>query len=335
MNTRGQSVVLPSRQPVVHKQWTMQWWLKVRFALIGIGLCLCVSCERQPDDHAVVATPIHDKIKAHTRQQYFKFSRNVPMREYFSVVDSIVRGYPALVQSPLAEYCLIHHNTRIIDSLMSFDYYHQKKYGIFVYDLSAKIIFHRGDSLAIPDSVRCAELASTLRLYAIDINVPEFKLTVLKKGEPVFNCRVRVGKNAIEYIETAKAKLDLKTPVGKGTIVRVYRSPRFVDPHTGKLFETTVRDDGARTLMPAIPSIQPMINGVASGKLIHATTNHHTLSRAYSHGCVGLDESDMWKVYYYAPVGTPISLRYDLDVLNEAGDTIHLKDIYRLRKHAN
>jgi L,D-transpeptidase ErfK/SrfK len=174
-----------------------------------------------------------------------------------------------------------------------------------------------------------------LTLYAIDVNIPEFKLTLFKNGVPVYSCPVRVGRNAIEYMETVKTNVDLKTPIGTGKIVRTYRSPRFTDPHTGLTYLTTVRDDGARTLMPEIPSIQPFINGVSTGKIIHATTNQITLGKAYSHGCIGLTESDMWWVYYHAPIGTPVRFRYQLQVLNENGDTIQLKDIYGLRKHAN
>ena len=80
--------------------------------------------------------------------------------------------------------------------------------------------------------------------------------------------------------------------------------------------------------LPAIPWIEPAINGIRLGQLIHPTTNLATLNKASSNGCIGLRESDAWYVYYYAPLGTKVVFRYDLQVKDENGNVIQLDNIY-------
>jgi L,D-transpeptidase ErfK/SrfK len=80
--------------------------------------------------------------------------------------------------------------------------------------------------------------------------------------------------------------------------------------------------------MTAIILNYPEINGIRSGALIHPTTNLSTLGKAVSNGCVGLSEADAWLVYYYAPLGTQVRFRYDLEVHDKAGKIIILRDIY-------
>jgi L,D-transpeptidase ErfK/SrfK len=139
-----------------------------------------------------------------------------------------------------------------------------------------------------------------------------------------------VGKNKRRYLETAGRIVDLRTPVGTGKIVRIERDPYFVDPVSGERFFTTRRDDGRRTLMPQIPWLEPEINGLRYGTLIHPTTNPSTLGKAYSNGCVGTPEAAAWVVYYHAPLGTEVRFRYDREVTDERGNTVFLEDIYQL-----
>lgn len=76
----------------------------------------------------------------------------------------------------------------------------------------------------------------------------------------------------------------------------------------------------------------PEINGTVYGHLIHPTTNPSTLSKPSSNGCMGMKEADIWRVYYHAPIGTKIVIRYDLKGIDEKGDTIQLPDIYGREK---
>jgi L,D-transpeptidase ErfK/SrfK len=76
------------------------------------------------------------------------------------------------------------------------------------------------------------------------------------------------------------------------------------------------------------PSLTPSINGIITGALIHATTNPKSLGKAYSNGCIGTSEPDIWSIYYAAPPGTKVKFRYDLDVRDKNGNIKKLKDIY-------
>jgi L,D-transpeptidase ErfK/SrfK len=76
--------------------------------------------------------------------------------------------------------------------------------------------------------------------------------------------------------------------------------------------------------MPLIPWIEPKLGGRRTGQLIHPTSNPKSLGKAYSNGCIGTREADAWRIYYHAPLGTRVVVRYDLRV----ADTIRLKDIY-------
>jgi len=261
--------------------------------------------------------------------------KDITMKKYFTFLDTLVSKYPVLTGSGLGEYVLIHHNAWILDSLRSFDYYQQKAHGRFIYDLSQQIIFHTGDSIIIPDSISVAPIMERLKSTRIDLNIPEFRLRVIREKDTVLSFPVRVGRNAEEYIEFVGRTVNLRTPRGTGEIVNVLRTPVLYDLKTGEKYEQTKRDDGRYTLMPVIPSLEPMINGMRYGNMFHATTNIKTLGKAYSHGCIGMSEADAWSLYYHAPVGTRINFRYDLNIINAKGDTIKLRNIYKIDNKGN
>jgi len=261
--------------------------------------------------------------------------KDITMKKYFTFLDTIVSRYPVLSGSGLGEYVLVQHNPWILDSLRSLDYYQQKAHGKFIYDMSQQIIFHKGDSIRIPDSTSVAPIMEKLKSSRIDLNIPEFKLRVMEENDTVLSFPVRVGRNAEEYLELVGRTVNLRTPQGTGEIVAVLRNPVFYNLKTGEKYEQTKRDDGRYTLMPAIPSLEPMINGVRYGHMFHATTNINSLGKAYSHGCIGMSEADMWSLYYHAPVGSRVNFRYDLNIINVTGDTIQLRNIYRIDNNSN
>ena len=127
--------------------------------------------------------------------------------------------------------------------------------------------------------------------------------------------------------------LDLRTKTGKGKVVRHERFPDFYNPANGHQYYVTNRDDKKVTKLPQIPFIETEINGVRYGQLIHPTTNPKSLGKAYSNGCIGTNETDAWVIYYYAPINTKITIRYDLIIKDSiSGKNISLKDIYGYRK---
>jgi len=144
-----------------------------------------------------------------------------------------------------------------------------------------------------------------------------------------------VGQNKKKYLAQSGRETDLRTRTGRGKIIRHDRNPRFYNPVDGKRYYTTLRDDGNRTLMPQIPWIETEIDGRRNGQLIHPTTNPVTLEKAYSNGCIGTSEADAWILYYHAPLGTPVRIRYDLKVPATDGVLPYLKDIYGWGRKTN
>jgi L,D-transpeptidase ErfK/SrfK len=77
--------------------------------------------------------------------------------------------------------------------------------------------------------------------------------------------------------------------------------------------------------MPQINWIETEINGIRNRQFIHPTTNPKLLSKAYFHGCIGTRESDAWIIYDHTPLGTKITIRYDLKVKDLLGGKKYLR----------
>jgi lipoprotein-anchoring transpeptidase ErfK/SrfK len=263
---------------------------------------------------------------------YVPIPHTVDIAHYFSFIDSIKTGVDTFQNVKIDEYVLVHANPWIIDSLRSSDYYIQKRRGIFLFDQSKWIVLRKGDSLAIPDSSWTASILEKLKSTTIDLNIPEFILRVVQSGDTILTTKVRVGRNEIQYLALAGHDVDLRTPIGRGKIIRIERNPIVINPETAERYKGTHRDDALYTKMPIIPWLEPEINGIRYGALIHPTTNPVTLGFPYSHGCVGTSEADAWIIYYNSPLGTKVNFRYDLQVVRANGDTLNLPDVYNLRK---
>ncbi|MGS2765004.1 L,D-transpeptidase [Sinomicrobium sp. M5D2P9] len=255
-------------------------------------------------------------------------SRDVTIGEYFNFMDSLVSRHAPEINYPLTEHLLVRANPWVIDTLANTDYYRQIAKDSFVYDQKKMIVLRAGDSLMIPDSTAVPRLLNTFENALIDINVPEYKLRIYQDSLLLYTFPIRVGQNTRKYLAMGNRITNLQTASGKGTIVRHERNPAFYNPVNGKRFYLTKRDDGKTTVMPQIPWIETEINGVRNGQMIHPTTNPETLEKAYSNGCIGTKEADMWYIYYYAPIGTIIHIRYDLNIKDENGNSISIKDIY-------
>jgi L,D-transpeptidase ErfK/SrfK len=245
-------------------------------------------------------------------------------------MDSVTVAYDSLVSYPLTEHLLVHANPWIIDTLANTDYYRMIQRDSFVYDQGDCVVLREGDSLKIPDSGSASDILKKFQNTYIDINIPEFSLRIYRDSTELFSFPIRVGQNRKRYLAMGDRVTDLRTKTGSGTIVRHAKDPDFYNPTTGKQFHLTKRDDDKTTLMPQIPWIETEINGVRNGQMIHPTTNPETLGKAYSNGCIGTKEADAWVIYYYAPIGTKIHIRYELKTKAVDGSEIELKDIYKL-----
>ncbi len=279
-----------------------------------------IEAPSQPADTIPAIPPPFDTVV---------LSYDVTIGCLFDFLDTLVKRYDTLAPYPVSEHLLVRANPWLIDSLENTDYYRLKERGIFNYDNRLLVVMRTGDTLFVPNENTAHELLAQMGSTVIDINIPEFKLRILEGGDTLYSFPVRVGQNRKRYLLATDRVTDLRTKTGTGTIVRISKDPFFMDPVDGRLFNVTKRDDNKKTRMPLIPWLEPKINGQRTGQLIHPTSNPNSLGKAYSNGCIGTKEADAWRIYYYAPIGTKVVLRYDLTVLNEQGDTIALKDIYK------
>lgn len=313
--------------------------MSIRILLpVLLAALFLVSCHSSPSKPTDVATAQQDSLKTDSlpvRRPLFTYvvPREIRVKEYFRFIDSLVSRYDSLTPYPLTEHLLVRANPWIIDTLADTDYYRRMERGEFVYDQKKMPVLHAGDTLLIPDTLLAKELLDRMSKTWIDLNIPEFTLRVVE-GEDTIQCMtVRVGQNKKRYQDVIGRVEDLRTQPGVGKIVHINREPTlFLDPHTGKKYKDTERDDGRRTLMPLIPWMETEINGIRMGQMIHPTTNPETLGRAYSNGCIGCTEGEAWRLYYHAPVGTKVVIRYDLLLISQGGDTTVLRDIYGWNK---
>lgn len=255
-------------------------------------------------------------------------NKDVPIRSYFKWMDSIVAEHNQTHNYSIDEYIIVHNNNWILDTLAHTDYYYLMDKGIFNEDSRSLIALKKDQVLVIPDSIETQNLRTQLCNTYLEINIPEFRLRIIQDEEEIYKFPVRVGKTGKKYMAMAKGEVDMRTKTGIGEIIRVNKEPVVANPVDNRKYEKTNRDDGKRTTLPVIPWLEPSINGRSVGQLIHPTTNLATLEKASSNGCIGLRESDAWIVYYYAPIGTKVVIKYELQGKNDAGETVEFKNIY-------
>jgi len=236
--------------------------------------------------------------------------------------------FDSITPYKLTEHLLVRSNSWIIDTLQNTDYYRMMVHDSFVYNQKEMIVLKKGSQLSIPDAVKANKIEQEINKTVIDINIPEYKLRIFEDTLIRYEFPVRVGRNEKKFLKMAGRITDLKTKTGIGTIVNHVRNPKYYNPVNGHQYFVTKRDDLKTTALPQIPFIETEINGIRNGQLIHPTTNPVTLNKAYSNGCIGTKEADAWIIYYYAPIGTKVIIRYDLKAFNIDGEQIILKDIY-------
>lgn len=257
----------------------------------------------------------------------------VTVETYFQFIDSLVHKYDSLTSYHLNEHLLVRANPWIIDKLINTDYYIMKAKDSFVYNQRKMIVFRKGDLIVLPDSLKAHKILQAFKKTYIDINIPEYTLRIIEDSMALYKFPIRVGRPEMKYLKMADRIIDLKTKTGEGYIINHVRNPEYFNPVDGHQYFVTKRDDNKITTMPQIPFLETEINGIRNGQLIHPTTNPITLEKAYSNGCIGTKEADAWIIYYYAPIGTKITIRYDINVKDSMGKKIVLKDIYNNKEN--
>lgn len=311
----------------------------MRIILLGIISIFFISCvdsskisttkEELPEQKTIsIDTLKQEEEEEISNSIKIQVDKDIPIRSYFKWMDSIVAVHNNTYNYVIDEYDIVHFNPWIIDTLANTDYYYLIDKGIFNEDSQELIALAKDQVLLIPDSLETQRIKSQLSKTHLAMNIPAFKLRIIQEGKELYNFPVRVGKNGKRYLAMATRDVDMRTMPGEGEIVRVNKNPAFINPQNNSRYYSTSRDDGKRTALPAIPWLEPSINGIRIGQLIHPTTNLETLEKTSSNGCIGLRESDAWRVYYYAPLGTKVNFTYELEVEDENGKMITLEDIY-------
>ncbi len=306
----------------------------MRKALFIVFLAVCASVSY---GQVIILDPNNKEaenasVEKNTGPKLISVPNDICVSEYFPFIDSITLAYDSIVDYPLTEHLLVHANPWIIDTLANTDYYRMILRDSFVYDQGQCVVLKEGDKLKIPDSLSAGQILKNFKNTYLDINIPEYRLRIIRDSVEMYSFPIRVGQNRRRYLAMNDKVNDLRTKTGSGTIVRHARDPDYYNPTTGRRFHLTRRDDMKTTLMPQIPWIETEINGVRNGQMIHPTTNPETLGKAYSNGCIGTKEADGWVIYYHAPLGTEIHIRYDLKAKDSIGEEIELKDIYKLKR---
>jgi lipoprotein-anchoring transpeptidase ErfK/SrfK len=309
------------------------------FAILFPLLLFTSSCKKKSEAKTEAAKVLQQQAQALLQVSQAEpplakipVQRVVSIAGFFKYIDDVVTQNDTLKAYKLSENLLLRANPWILDTLVHTDYYYQMARGNFVYEQQQMTVLKPGDTLVIPGPLTAAALLQKMANTRLDVNIPGFELRILEGDSVLYRMPVRVGKNKKKFLDLAGHTVDLRTHTGKGEIIRVNRYPLFIDPVTGKKFKYTKRDDHRTTLMPQIPWLEPEINGMRYGQMIHPTTNPRSLGKPASNGCIGVREEDAWRIYFYAPVGTPLEIRYDLQTIDIKGDTIQYDDLYKLRR---
>jgi len=302
--------------------------------LFGILLLTMLKLCCPKDEGLIVSSNVMDSkaLSVSVLKHNLEINKNVRIENYFQYLDSIVFKYDSLTPYKLSEHLLVRANPWIIDTMQNTDYYRMMAKDSFVYNQKMMIVLPKGNQLIIPNSIQAKNIVDAFANTTIDINIPEFKLRIYEDSVLLYECPVRVGRNEKKYLEMSGRIQDLKTKTGKGFVVNHFKNPRYVNPVNNHEYFVTKRDDDRVTKLPQIPFIETELDGWRHGQLIHPTTNPVSLGKAYSNGCIGTAEADAWVIYYYAPINTRIHIRYDLNLLNNKGNTIVLNDIYGYNK---
>lgn len=287
---------------------------------------LLISLETNVDSRVLTPDSIPKRIT---------LTRNIIIENYFQFLDSLVSKYDSLTPYKLTEHLLVRANPWIINTLQNTDYYRMKAKDSFIYDQKKMVVLPQGESIIIPDVSIAEKIFNSFKNTTIDINIPEFKLHIYENQEMLYEFPIRVGKNEKKYLEMSGRMQDLRTKTGVGKIVKHIRNPRYVNPVNNHEYFVTKRDDDKVTKLPQIPFLETELNGQRYGQLIHPTTNPITLGNPASNGCIGTKEADAWVIYYYSPINTKITIRYDLTISDKNDKYIILDDIYKYNKLTN
>jgi len=299
---------------------------------LASSTCQSKGCSSKKNT-VVAADTVPKPAKINQYAFAYAVPHDVQVKAYFNFMDTFVQRFDSLVAYDLDPYLIAQTNHWLIDSFVETDYDHRKSRGEFVFDQKQLVVLRKGDTLFIPNDTFAAQIRAKQTKTWLDINIPEFRMRIVEGSDTLFSFPVRVGQNRRRHLDVIDRIEDLRTKTGTGEIVRVNRYPSWIDPVTRKKYKDTGRDDGQRTKLPQIPWLEPSLDGLFWGQMIHPTTNIGTLGKTFSNGCIGTSEADAWRVFFYAPVGTKVVVRNDRQIVRRTGDTIWLPEVYPREKY--
>ena len=89
--------------------------------------------------------------------------RDIPIKQYFEYIDSIVHQYNTKDSLELSEHVLVRFNPWIIDTLANTDYYKMIERDSFVYNQKEMIVLKKGSEILIPDSLQVKTILNSFR----------------------------------------------------------------------------------------------------------------------------------------------------------------------------
>lgn len=290
----------------------------IKFLLV----CLVISATLVAQDEKL------DTMLQWPTSHQIEITKDITIADYFVFMEALVKIGDSVLNYPISEHILVRHNPWILDTLANTDYYRMIAIDSFVYDQRKLVALPKGAVLKIPDSTASCKILNDFERTRIEVNIPEYRLRIFEDTVLLHSFPVRVGQHRKRYLAMGDRITDLRTKRGIGTIIKHVKNPAFFNPVDGEQFFVTKRDDGKTTLMPQIPWLETEIAGVRNGQMIHPTTNPETLEKAYSNGCIGTKEADAWIIYYYAPLGTKVVIKYDLISKYLRNKNTPLMDVY-------
>lgn len=125
--------------------------------------------------------------------------KDVPMRNYFKWMNSVIAVHNQNRTYLIDEYILIQNNFWILDTLVHTDYYYKMEKKLFNEDSQVLIALHKGQTLTVPDSLQSEKINDRLGNTFIGINIPEFRLRIVENRKEIYQLPFVKGRmeNAI------------------------------------------------------------------------------------------------------------------------------------------
>lgn len=157
----------------------------------------------------------------------------------------------------------------------------------------------------------CSLFSTAFASLELHINIPEYLLTVIDKGQIIKKYNIAVGT---PYEQTPTGTFKIFDKIENPTW---YPGPKFAD-------QNPVPTGPDNPLGTRWMEFHPSYG-------IHGTNKDWDISYPVSGGCIRMHDTDARELYEMAPIGTPVTITYQTMFLVEKADGLYLRalpDIY-------